>query len=286
MDHIYVSADGDGIGGLVEVKVLQNDIEGIKKQSATIKKGQRYLKRVFKDMFAGEVLVYGGDDVLFRIDAKHLYKLERIRRGYQEVTGFTITMGVGLTMKDAVRAMVYGKLTGKDRLVAWSDRVANKLNVISGASQKNEVEKMRDHGLLTKTYRQKPFAHGWVDPEGKYHELERHQWHERFITGKVPSINEDEAAQKKLDQHYRAGWVSLGHGGGNNVKAHRKIIDNPDHPAMKTVRRLAGRAEEGTQLFITDDAERQHSYVDARHFARHGTVPRKGSIAALRAELE
>lgn len=143
---IFVSGDGDGIGGVVEQKVMANDLEGLIQQSVRIKKGQRILKAAFEDLLCGETLVHGGDDNLFRIEARHLNKIEKIRAAYEKLTGFTVTLGIGTKMSEAVKAMVYGKLTGKNKTVYWEPGLETKLKSL--AHEQTEAEKQSQHGLL------------------------------------------------------------------------------------------------------------------------------------------
>lgn len=143
--YIFVSADGDNIGSTVEQKVMANDLEGIIRQSELIKQGQAYLKSTFETL-SGKLLVHGGDDSLAVVGSEHLDKIEKIRQGYCALTNFTITFGVGNTMREAVKAMVYGKLTGKDKLIFWDDSLNEKLQEL--AHEQTPGEKLTEHGLL------------------------------------------------------------------------------------------------------------------------------------------
>lgn len=146
-DKIFVSGDGDGIGSLVEQKVLANDLEGLIQQSKAIERGQEHIKMSFENL-GGKMLVHGGDDNLALIDSKYMDEIEKIRQGYSKATGgFTITFGVGTTMREAVKALVYGKLTGKNKLVFWHDGLNKELEQL--AKPQTQEEKMKEHGMLS-----------------------------------------------------------------------------------------------------------------------------------------
>lgn len=143
--YIFVSGDGDGIGATVEQRVMDNDLEGIIRQSHLIKQGQAYIKSSFETL-GGRMLVHGGDDNLALLSSEHLDKIEKIRVGYEKVTGFTMTFGCGNTMRDAVKALVYGKLTGKNKLIFWDDSIDAKLKDI--IKPQSVQDKYEEHGLL------------------------------------------------------------------------------------------------------------------------------------------
>ena len=142
---IFVSGDGDNIGSVVEQRVMANDLEGLIRQSEVIQQGQAYIKSSFETI-DGKMLVHGGDDNLAVIKKEHMDRIEKIRTGYKKITGFTITFGVGNNMRDAVKALVYGKLTGKDKLVYWHDSINDELKEL--AKPQSPQEKYTEHGLL------------------------------------------------------------------------------------------------------------------------------------------
>ncbi len=146
--YIFVSGDGDGIGAGVERKVLENDLRGIIEHSEVIGKGQAHIKKSFEAM-GGKMIVHGGDDNLAVILGKdeHIAALEEIRLGYEEITKFTMTFGVGNIMRDAVQALVLGKLTGKNKMIFWHEGLREKLREVS--KPQTQQEKMADHGLLS-----------------------------------------------------------------------------------------------------------------------------------------
>ena len=73
-------------------------------------------------------------------------------------------------------------------------------------------------------------VHGWISPEGHYHHMGPNEAHENF------------EHEGKTDRGlYDAGWLSLGHGGAHNVQGRERFLKDPDHPATRLARRLAGK---------------------------------------------
>jgi len=145
-DKMFISGDGDGIGSVIEQRVLENDLEGLLQQSDLIQRGQKYLTEAFERL-GGKSLMSGGDDNLLLLDKEYIDEIEPIRQGYNEATqGFTITLGVGNEMREAVKALVYGKLTGKNKTVFWNDKLNQELERL--AKPQTQEEKMKEHGLL------------------------------------------------------------------------------------------------------------------------------------------
>lgn len=142
---IYVATDGDNIGASVERAALSNDIKEIKKQDKIIKKGNQAIRNWIKKR-KGVIYIDGGDDISFTINKKHLDELEDLKNQYHDITGYTLTVGVGDSISEAAHAMVYGKLKGKNQINKWSPEIEN---VVSQHDEKPE-EKYAKEGLLTK----------------------------------------------------------------------------------------------------------------------------------------
>jgi len=142
---IYVAMDGDNIGASVERAVMTNDLAKVVDCSTTIKEGQELL-RSFAAKNQGIVYVDGGDDISFMLPQDKESLLEKLRSDYKSKTGYTITVGIGKSMSEAVIAMVYGKLTGKDKLVTYTEEVKKEYTSLN--TEKSEADKMKQEGLL------------------------------------------------------------------------------------------------------------------------------------------
>lgn len=77
---------------------------------------------------------------------KYITKLNELKDKYKEITGYTITIGVGETVSNAGHAMLWGKLNGKNQINEWSKRIQEELDQ-SNHGQTPE-EKLKEEGLI------------------------------------------------------------------------------------------------------------------------------------------
>ena len=118
--------------------------------------------------------------------------------------------------------------------------------------------------------------HGWISPDGEYTEMAPDQSHSLWIDKVVPP--NPAVIRHGLESHpaYEEGWLSVGHGGGNNIHGHSTILDNLDHPAtraaMKLVQERVVDPEDEVRINPVD-GDRGRSFVDitARRFAKFGS---------------
>jgi hypothetical protein len=121
---------------------------------------------------------------------------------------------------------------------------------------------------------------GWISPKGEFHEMGSDDDHHEVIghlTGVHPKSEDDYDTSK--EHAYNKGWISVGHSGEFNFQAHKNVIANKNHPAMKTLRGLSGGVAENNpeethlEAYVYDP-EKHHSsiHTDVNHFLRHGTI--------------
>lgn len=143
---IYIAMDGDNAGSQVERAALKDDTEAIKDISNRISTGSAAVIEHAKKMFGDvEVVVSGGDDLGFLVnDSISKKDVDVLRSVYKRVAGFSITAGIGDSIPKATRALLYGKITGKDKTVPWSNMVEK---VISDLSR-DETPEEKAKGIL------------------------------------------------------------------------------------------------------------------------------------------
>ena len=114
-------------------------------------------------------------------------------------------------------------------------------------------------------------GHGWISPKGEFHHIDDENGHGDFHTSEVTN-----GVRIDIKPDYMKGWVSVGHGGGANMRIHSSILKQPHHPAMKTAREMAGDA---TGEFIINNTK-----VHPGHFSKHGRIVTEDSSAFHRSE--
>lgn len=119
---VYVSADGDNIGREVGRASLADEEEEIRKISQRIDAGNRVIES-WVITNGGELISYGGDEIRFKIPGDKLGDLPKIREQYAGAVGSTVSVGVGMKVSEADKALLAAKLQGKDRIVLYTPEV-------------------------------------------------------------------------------------------------------------------------------------------------------------------
>jgi 8-oxo-dGTP pyrophosphatase MutT (NUDIX family) len=143
--YVYVAMDGDNAGSQVERAAAKDDVAAIKDISERIKKGSEAIKKIVEKVGA-EIIVFGGDDVGFLLPEDQVGILESVREAYYDNAGFTITAGVGHRIPEAVRALLYGKMTGKNKTVMY--RPGIDIYLEANVKPQTEAEKISESGVL------------------------------------------------------------------------------------------------------------------------------------------
>lgn len=145
-NKLFVAFDGDNIGAKVEQAAMKDDLAGIKEMHNAILRGQKVV-RDYGKRWNADIYIDGGDDIAMILPRGALRELESVRERYKKETGHTITAGIGDKISRAGHALLYGKLTGKDKAVVWSPKVDKKLE--ETRKELTPAEKLQDHGLLS-----------------------------------------------------------------------------------------------------------------------------------------
>lgn len=143
---VYVSGDGDSIGARVGLAVLSDDVSEVRRVDQSIQQGNE-LWRSFALRVGGSVIEMGGDEFRIQIGADHLGELPDIARQYSEVVGATVTVGVGMKLSESARALMYGKLTGKNKICIWDAEAMQPIIDEATKHPKSEKDKLAEEYL-------------------------------------------------------------------------------------------------------------------------------------------
>lgn len=124
--YVYVCGDGDDAGSRVQEAARSNNLKEVYNISKRIENGSKAVVEFAKKL-GYPVIISGGDDLGLLLPISDVINVEKMRRLYQNIAGFSITMGVGPTITQAVDSLLYGKVTGKNKTVIWSPKVSEKL---------------------------------------------------------------------------------------------------------------------------------------------------------------
>src|SRR5882672_2569773 len=113
--QVFVAFDGDDIGKRTGRAVLANDVGEVTRVSQAITAGED-LWRSFAVGYGGQMISWGGDEGSFAIDASHLAEMPQIAKRYSQLVGATVSVGVGMLLGDAAKALLIAKVKGKNRI--------------------------------------------------------------------------------------------------------------------------------------------------------------------------
>jgi GNAT superfamily N-acetyltransferase len=187
---LFVSFDGDRIGRLVGQASLNDDEEGVRRISQRIDTGNRLIA-AWVNAALGAMISYGGDELRARIPATALADVERIRVQYAQAVGSPVSVGVGIRLSEADKALLSAKVRGGDQVVLYGPDVEKDLEQLK---EKSESEKLGDE-YLTKSekFGQAAFRHrinGHIVPSGLIHDA-------NFLPGGEDSV-----------EHYEPGFLN------------------------------------------------------------------------------
>ncbi len=121
IDMVYVGLDGDDMGHLVEDSLLSDDPEIAAKISNSIHDAHKAIRKLVASI-GGRMIFDGGDNMLLYMP-NDPEVLEAIGDIHKRITKHSVTIGVGHRPIEAHYALVVGKNTGKDKVVAYDEKV-------------------------------------------------------------------------------------------------------------------------------------------------------------------
>jgi hypothetical protein len=112
----YLYFDGDDVGAVIELRLLENDLSGAVSASEDVSQGIRWLAGALQGLLRAEILFAAGDEVFAVIpDLDKVAEVERLRREFATMAGVTISCGLGMSAAEASHQLRLAKLQGKDR---------------------------------------------------------------------------------------------------------------------------------------------------------------------------
>jgi hypothetical protein len=139
MNRLFVAFDGDGIGSKVGQSVLMDDAQALHETSSKIEAASKAIRN-WVESNGGQMISAGGDEGTFIIDPSLEEHLEELRSLYQKTSGATVTFGVGLSLSQAGKSLIAGKLMGKDITVKYDDQVEAVLADAHSQAQSGEAD--------------------------------------------------------------------------------------------------------------------------------------------------
>lgn len=137
--NVFVCFDGDHIGARIGRECMQDDVAGVRQISAAIEAGNE-LWRSLALRVGGTVISCGGDEGAISIPAQYLSDVPTIQSRYAQAVGATCTVGVGIKLSQASKALMVGKLRGgRGQIGVWSDEMQKELDAAEPKSEASKI---------------------------------------------------------------------------------------------------------------------------------------------------
>jgi GNAT superfamily N-acetyltransferase len=137
---LFIAWDGDHIGRKVGQLALADDVEGLRRVSQAIEHGNQIWASWVNEVL-GEMVSYGGDEGRARVPADRIDVLDQIRQKYASAVGSPVSVGVGMRLSEADRALLAAKLKGGDQIVLYTPEVES----ILATAEKEPSERQKIH---------------------------------------------------------------------------------------------------------------------------------------------
>jgi minimal CRISPR polymerase domain len=110
--------DGDNVGAEIELHLLNGELDLARTVSASVVKAIASLTESVTTTLGGTVIFAAGDEVLIEALRQPTgEELERFRAAFRNVSGLTVSCGVGKSPAEVTQNLRFAKLRGKDQ--AW-----------------------------------------------------------------------------------------------------------------------------------------------------------------------
>lgn len=246
---IYVSIDGDNIGRMVGHAALTNNEEALAKISGAINEAREDFQHL-AEIHGGTVISAGGDEavVVFHTDddestMRDVHEMiKKIADHSMEHYGFTITAGIGRTLEESSKALMAGKLNGKNQVVDYTEDVDQFIEGVKSGKippkhkeiDNEEFAKMFDEYLK------------FIDGAGKK------ESEPEMVDGKL--VIDEHPIHEKKEEHFKRYLEQQSQQKDNNKEEQNAGLDEEEGKEESGSGLELGRGEEEAQE-LADEAE-------------------------------
>ncbi len=151
-ENVYLIAVADHIGVAIKHAIGHNQPNSLGLLNQNLKRGNRILEAWMED-HGGRILVSEGDTVTAELPGECLDTLPKLHSEVQDAWNDSVTIGIGLDLKEAFKACENGKKRGGKRIVFYAPEIEQHLNEESASEShdaKNDdgdPEELKELGL-------------------------------------------------------------------------------------------------------------------------------------------
>lgn len=126
-NNIFVAINGDLVGDSIGQAIASDNSEELSRVSGAVKDSHSKIEEWVKSV-GGRVVASSGDEGVFSIAPEHANQLEKIRGDYAQSAGHTLTIGIGNSISEASKALLYAKDNGRDQITEYEPAIEDYIN--------------------------------------------------------------------------------------------------------------------------------------------------------------
>jgi hypothetical protein len=116
---MFVCIDADNVGDKLELLLLDENIDDAAALNYAIRDAMRKMCETVNAEPTAELLMVGCDDIIVKLSSVAVDSMvTRIRSEFHSATGFTLTVGIGSSLRIALERLRRGKLVGKNIVIS------------------------------------------------------------------------------------------------------------------------------------------------------------------------
>lgn len=122
MKNIYISVNGDDVGEGIGQAIANDDYEGLSAISGKISGAHQGFSAWIEEN-GGKIVITSGDEAIFVAPEEIVEEIENARKQYQAQSGHTLSVGIGESMSQAAKALIYCKMNNKNQTIKYDPHV-------------------------------------------------------------------------------------------------------------------------------------------------------------------
>ena len=136
--EVYLAINGDDVGAKIGEAIANDDQESLAGVTGSVNSGLSICKD-WAEKSGGEVLSSSGDECLIKVPQEAVNELNEIKAACEKECGHSMTIGMGSSMSEAAKALIYGKLNGKNQVVEYDESVEQGIREDEGAEEEEQA---------------------------------------------------------------------------------------------------------------------------------------------------
>jgi hypothetical protein len=142
---VYLAINGDGVGGGIGEAIANDDHEALSQISSKLNNAHQGFCQ-WAEQNGGKVIVSSGDEAIVSIPAKMATQVEVARQQYEADAGHTLTVGIGQSMSEAAKALIYGKMNNKNQTIQYDPHIDDFISESMGGDEENHSVPLDEQG--------------------------------------------------------------------------------------------------------------------------------------------